>query len=225
MNVAERRTKVVFRKLPQFLTEDEFRDMISPIPPHDYFRFCAYDPFFDGSELCRAYINFRDKEFAKQFIERFNDYVFVDSQGNQSNAEVSFAINQDTPKVVKARRDPTANTIEEDKLYKKYLESQKEKPKVGDNSEAEKPPWEVILEEIEKLEANPIPEKLIMNFEHVTSDRISTSALRLDPKLQCLHYCDLSYIDVVFYFLLKFKCNVRKASEGILCTFRITENK
>ncbi|VUZ43071.1 unnamed protein product [Hymenolepis diminuta] len=132
--------------------------MISPIPPHDYFRFCAYDPFFDGSELCRAYINFRDKEFAKQFIERFNDYVFVDSQGNQSNAEVSFAINQDTPKVVKARRDPTANTIEEDKLYKKYLESQKEKPKVGDNSEAEKPPWEVILEEIEKLEANPIPE-------------------------------------------------------------------
>ncbi|VDL54422.1 unnamed protein product [Hymenolepis diminuta] len=159
--VAERRTKVVFRKLPQFLTEDEFRDMISPIPPHDYFRFCAYDPFFDGSELCRAYINFRDKEFAKQFIERFNDYVFVDSQGNQSNAEVSFAINQDTPKVVKARRDPTANTIEEDKLYKKYLESQKEKPKVGDNSEAEKPPWEVILEEIEKLEANPIPVSIV----------------------------------------------------------------
>ncbi|KAM3171125.1 hypothetical protein ACTXT7_017242 [Hymenolepis weldensis] len=158
--VVERRRKVVLRKLPQFLTEDEFRDMISPIPPHDYFRFCAYDPFFDGSELCRAYINFRDKESAMQFIERFNDYVFVDSQGNQSNAEVSFAINQDTPKVVKARRDPTANTIEEDKLYKKYLESQKEKPKTCDDGETEKPPWEVILEEIEKLEANPIPRHL-----------------------------------------------------------------
>lgn len=82
-------------------------------------------------------------------------------QGNQSNAEVSFAINQDTPKVVKARRDPTANTIEEDKLYKKYLESQKEKPKMGDDGEAEKPPWEVILEEIEKLEANPIPVSIV----------------------------------------------------------------
>ncbi|VDO09242.1 unnamed protein product [Rodentolepis nana] len=140
------------------MTENEFREMISPIPPHDYFRFCAYDAFFDGCELCRAYINFRDSESAKHFIERFNDYVFVDSQGNESNAEVSFAINQDTPKVVKARRDPSACTIEGDKLYKKFLECQKERPKTSDDCDAEKPPWEVILEEIEKLEANPIPE-------------------------------------------------------------------
>lgn len=74
------RTKLVIRRLPQKLTEDEFKNMISPIPPHDYFRFCKFDSFSGNNASCRAYINFTEPESAKQFIERFGEYVFVDAE-------------------------------------------------------------------------------------------------------------------------------------------------
>ena len=73
-------TKIILQNLPPKITEDEIKDMCSPIPPHDYFRFCPPDPSLGGRGFSRVYINFCDPQAAEEFRERFNDYVFIDSQ-------------------------------------------------------------------------------------------------------------------------------------------------
>lgn len=83
-------------------------------------------------------------------------------QGNESAAEVDYAVNQDTPKTVKSLRDVTQGTINEDINYKKFLKSQKENAVNADDIDEEKPPWETMLEEIEKRDANPI--SVLVNF-------------------------------------------------------------
>ena len=74
------RKKIIIRHLPRKLTEDEFRDMISPIPPHDYLKFCKADPSLGDKGFTRAYINFINEKDIFDFQERFTDYVFVDSE-------------------------------------------------------------------------------------------------------------------------------------------------
>lgn len=73
-------TKVVLRRLPPKLTEDDFLKIVAPFPPHSYFRFCMPDDSLEGLSLPRAYITFNDIESLFDFKERFDNYVFVDSE-------------------------------------------------------------------------------------------------------------------------------------------------
>lgn len=73
-------TKVLIRHIPSKMTLDKFKEMISPIPDHDYFRFCPADTTLSLNTFCRAYINFLDPQSVFSFSERFSDYVFIDEE-------------------------------------------------------------------------------------------------------------------------------------------------
>ncbi|KAL5964146.1 Regulator of nonsense transcript 3A [Taenia solium] len=154
-------TKIIIRHLPPKLTEEHFKEMCSPIPPYDYFRFCSTDPTLGGKNFCRAYINFCDPESVFAFRERFSDYVFVDSEGNEANAIVEYAVFQGTPNTPPLSKvDRRQGTIDEDSTYQKFLAnlnaSQSEVPNSEESSaskQAAKTPWEATLEALEKREA------------------------------------------------------------------------
>ncbi|VDK37695.1 unnamed protein product [Taenia asiatica] len=154
-------TKIIIRHLPPKLTEEHFKEMCSPIPPYDYLRFCSTDPTLGGKNFCRAYINFCDPESVFAFRERFSDYVFVDSEGNEANAIVEYAVFQGTPNTPPLSKvDRRQGTIDEDSTYQKFLAnlnaSQSEAPNSEESSagkQAAKTPWEATLEALEKREA------------------------------------------------------------------------
>jgi len=116
-------TKVVVRRLPPAMTEDDFLEQVSPIPDHDYLRFVRADYSLGQDAFCRAYINFLSQEDIFIFQERFDGYVFVDAKGNEYIAVVEFAPYQKTG-VQKdgKRKDPKINSIEQDPEYIKFLE-------------------------------------------------------------------------------------------------------
>ncbi|VDM36175.1 unnamed protein product, partial [Hydatigera taeniaeformis] len=154
-------TKIIIRHLPPKLTEEHFKEMCSPIPPYDYFRFCSTDPSLGGKNFCRAYINFCDPESVFAFRERFSDYVFVDSEGNEANAIVEYAVFQGTPNTPPLSKvDRRQGTIDEDSTYQKFLanlNTSPSEPTTGEESSAgkqvAKTPWEATLEALEKREA------------------------------------------------------------------------
>ena len=73
-------TKVVLRHLPPCLTEEEFMEIVSPLPAYNYLRFFKADKTIGSSATTRAYINFQSIESLFNFKERFDNYVFVDSK-------------------------------------------------------------------------------------------------------------------------------------------------
>ncbi|KAH9281525.1 Regulator of nonsense transcripts 3A [Echinococcus granulosus] len=154
-------TKIIIRHLPPKLTEEHFKEMCSPIPPYDYFRFCSPDPSLGGESFCRAYINFCDPESVFAFRERFSDYVFVDLEGNEATAIVEYAVFQGTPNTQPLSKvDRRQGTIEEDSTYQKFLANlNAPPPETANNEESSvskqtaKTPWEATLEALEKREA------------------------------------------------------------------------
>uniref|UniRef100_A0A5K3EK76 Smg4_UPF3 domain-containing protein n=1 Tax=Mesocestoides corti TaxID=53468 RepID=A0A5K3EK76_MESCO len=154
-------TKVVLRHLPPKLTEEHFKEMCSPIPAYDYFRFCLADPSLGDRGYCRAYINFCDPQSVFAFRERFTDYVFVDSEGNEANAIVEYAVFQGTPNTPsESKKDRRQGTIAEDPDYQSFL-ARTAPPSTEAVNCTDKPPekqkgttpWEATLELIEKREA------------------------------------------------------------------------
>lgn len=68
----------------------------------------------------RAYLIFEDWEKALIFKEKFNGYVFIDKEGNESAAIVELAVHQEIPKsfsVDAPKNDRRVGTLEERKFY------------------------------------------------------------------------------------------------------------
>ncbi|KAL7298544.1 hypothetical protein TKK_0008320 [Trichogramma kaykai] len=132
-------TKVVIRKLPPSMTEEEFKEQISPIAENDYFSYEKPDKTLGHTyQFCRAYINFINPQDVFDFKDKFDDYVFVDSRGVEYPAVVEFAPSQKIPKyrVLQKNKDVVSQigTIELDLDYINYVENlqsqniQNEKP-------------------------------------------------------------------------------------------------
>ena len=51
-------TKICLRQLPPDLTSEELLEVISPLPPHDFYKFHKGDPSLYPMNMTRAYINF-----------------------------------------------------------------------------------------------------------------------------------------------------------------------
>ena len=51
-------SKVCLRHLPPDITSAELLEIISPLPPHDYYKFHKGDISLYPMNMCRAYINF-----------------------------------------------------------------------------------------------------------------------------------------------------------------------
>lgn len=80
--------KLVIRRLPPSLTEEEFLKHVSPLPKHDYFCYFGPNPGLGQHSFSRAYINILNQEDSSVFRERFDNYVFLDDDGHEYPAVV-----------------------------------------------------------------------------------------------------------------------------------------
>ncbi|KAF7257060.1 hypothetical protein EG68_05343 [Paragonimus skrjabini miyazakii] len=148
-------TKVIIRRLPPKLREADFLQIVDPLPPHSYFRFCTPDPTLGNLGMCRAYITFQDLDALFAFKERFDNYVFVDSEGNESLALVEFAVYQVPTNVKDCKKteqvDKKQGTLHEDPDFISFLKTLQPSVNNAEPNEAttKKTPWEATLEEIQ----------------------------------------------------------------------------
>ncbi|KHJ40905.1 cytidyltransferase domain protein [Trichuris suis] len=135
--------RVVIRRLPANLTEEEFVQMVSPLPPHRDFKFVPADG--DCHSFARVYLTFNDIEDMIAFRDIFNGHVFVDSKGMESMALIELAPNQ---LIFSGKEEdgPLCNTIEKDPDYIAFVD-RLSKVEVTAN-----PTVDSILEEIDARE-------------------------------------------------------------------------
>ncbi|CAN7997570.1 unnamed protein product, partial [Ixodes hexagonus] len=139
-------TKVVIRRLPPTMSEDQFLDQISPVPENDYMYFVKGNKSLGPNAFSRAYINFLNQDEIFIFKEKFDEYVFLDEKGNEYPAIVEYAPFQKIPKRRTRKKDPKCGTIEQDPEYLKFLESLEQPEEVS------LPSIDTYIEEIESRE-------------------------------------------------------------------------
>lgn len=146
--------KLVIRRLPPFMSEDEFLKQVSPLPDHDYFCFFEANSGLGPHAYSRAYINFSDSNDVAIFRERFDNYIFLDKDGHEYPAVVEQALwhksptngpffknvnldKGDEPQVAGApsseeNSEKPSNWIEQDSQFIEFMEklqAQKKKPR------------------------------------------------------------------------------------------------
>ncbi|ROT63419.1 Regulator of nonsense transcripts 3A [Penaeus vannamei] len=137
-------TKVVVRRLPPAMTEEEFLEVVSPLPDHDYFMFSFTDSSLGAHAYNRAYINFKNVDDVYTFRDRFDGYVFVDQKGDEYPAMVEFAPFQKIPKRSGGKKkDARCGTIDEDPDFLAFMES------LTNPTPVTLPNLEAVLEEIQ----------------------------------------------------------------------------
>ncbi|CAF4334488.1 unnamed protein product [Rotaria magnacalcarata] len=145
----QNQTKViVLRRLPPTLTSEQFLEIVSPLPDHDYYRFCKADLSLGQQyAFSRAYLNISNRQDLIVFTEKFQGYVFVDKNGNEYICSVEYAPNQCRPKSEQQlRKDPKMNSIEQDPEYQTFVTNMNAPPSATEAL----PNAEIMLEEIEK---------------------------------------------------------------------------
>ncbi|CAF1182787.1 unnamed protein product [Adineta steineri] len=144
----QNQTKIVLRRLPPLLTSEQFLEIVSPLPDHDYYRFCKADLSFGQQyAFSRVYLNIPNRQDLIIFTEKFQGYVFVDKNGNEYPCTVEYAPNQSYPKSEQqSRKDPKLNSIEQDPEYQTFLANINAPLSASEAL----PNAETILEEIEK---------------------------------------------------------------------------
>lgn len=129
-------TKIIVRRLPPGITQDDFITQVSPIPEYNYMYTTKGDMSLGENAFSRVYINFTHADDIYNFKEKFDNYVFVDTKGHEYPAVVEFAAFQKIPKRRnKARTDLKSNTIETDPVYVEFLESLKVQPSSDEKPE------------------------------------------------------------------------------------------
>ncbi|XP_069468795.1 regulator of nonsense transcripts 3B isoform X2 [Ambystoma mexicanum] len=146
-------SKVVIRRLPPSLTQEQLEEHLQPLPDHDYFEFFANDSSLFPHMFSRAYINFKNQDDIVLFRDRFDGYVFIDHKGQEYPAVVEFAPFQKVAKKKSKKKDAKTGTIEEDPEYRKFLETYS----VDDEKFTSTP--ETLLEEIEARNKELIAQK------------------------------------------------------------------
>ncbi|XP_053202614.1 regulator of nonsense transcripts 3B-like [Panonychus citri] len=149
-------SQVVVRHLPPTMTAEQFKNEISPVPDHNYFHLLKADLSLGQWAFTRACINFTKKDDIFVFKDKFDGYVFVDSNGTEFPAIVEFSPYQKVPRrrvntkgepLSCKQRDAKCGTIEEDADYKTFIENLNDS-----GSQKNLPSAEVYLEEIEARE-------------------------------------------------------------------------
>ncbi|EEC14884.1 regulator of nonsense transcripts 3B, putative [Ixodes scapularis] len=148
-------TKVVIRRLPPTMSEDQFLDQISPVPENDYMYFVKGNKSLGPNAFSRAYINFINQEEIFIFKEKFDEYVFLDEKGNEYPAIVEYAPFQKIPKRRTRKKDPKCGTIEQDPEYLKFLESLEQPEEVS------LPSIDTYIEEIDMRSFSTKPPPLL----------------------------------------------------------------
>ncbi|XP_035221119.1 regulator of nonsense transcripts 3A-like [Stegodyphus dumicola] len=174
-------TKVVIRRLPPTMIQEQFIEQIAPLPEHDYMYFVKADMRLGPHAFSRAYINFLIPEDIFTFKDKFDGYVFLDSKGNEYPAIVEFAPFQKIPKKRSKKRDAKCGTITNDPDYLKFLESLK------NPDEITLPSAEVYLEEIESREKelkanNGVPKMTTPLIEYLKARKMEQQKIREEKR-------------------------------------------
>lgn len=90
--------KLVIRRLPPSMSEDEFLRQVSPLPEHDYLCFLEANTNLGAHSFSRAYINFIESDDMITFRERFDNYIFLDKDGHEYPAVVEQSFWHKSPK-------------------------------------------------------------------------------------------------------------------------------
>lgn len=119
--------KVVVRLLPPEITEEEFIKTIT----ENHLRYAKWWSFHTGKRYkgeakpsfnSRCYFQFETLERAEEFIKEYHGHQFVDGHGESFRAVACFAPYQKVPRL-KPQKDPRDGTIEDDPVYKEFVES------------------------------------------------------------------------------------------------------
>ncbi|VDD87372.1 unnamed protein product [Enterobius vermicularis] len=125
--------KVVLRRLPGGFDWSQLLTQLEPLPETESLQFVPANSEEEEYKFARAYFVFKNDEDIVAFRDRFNGYVFVDSQGVESVGLVELAPN---PKVARNRRedskkrDRRCGTIESDAEFKQFLDDREHPLKV-----------------------------------------------------------------------------------------------
>uniref|UniRef100_A0A0M3I303 Smg4_UPF3 domain-containing protein n=1 Tax=Ascaris lumbricoides TaxID=6252 RepID=A0A0M3I303_ASCLU len=124
--------KIVLRRLPRGMTWKELQMQLDPLPETEFSQFVAVGVDAPKIAFPRAYFVFKNDEDIIAFRDRFNGYVFIDSQGSESMGLVELAPN---PKVSRhkledsKKRDKKCATIDTEVEYKKFVDDRENPPK------------------------------------------------------------------------------------------------
>lgn len=147
-------SKVIVRRLPPDMDQEQFLEQVSPLPDHSYL---CFEPahLSDGvPAFSCAYINFCQVSDLLSFRRQFDGHVFVSQHGEEYTAIVEYAINQRIPRS-RNRADPKCATIESDEDYVAFLAQLNEQKQLNEQSTAspaDTAVWEQTLQLIEKQE-------------------------------------------------------------------------
>ncbi|OTF70305.1 Smg-4/UPF3-like protein, partial [Euroglyphus maynei] len=99
------------------MDEEQFLKVIAPLPPNNEFYYVNGDLNLGEFAFSRAYIKFINIEDLLIFKEKYDDYIFIDSKGNEYPAIVEYAPMQKLPRRLNSmniKKDTKVNTIEDD---------------------------------------------------------------------------------------------------------------
>ena len=99
---------MIIRRLPPYLTWEELKEQLDPLPSIEYVSYCPADLSFAPHAFGRCYFVFTNENDILEFSEKFNRYIFVDKKGYESAAMVELAMHQKVPR--KKREDIAKDT-------------------------------------------------------------------------------------------------------------------
>ncbi|KAF7490046.1 Regulator of nonsense transcripts 3A [Sarcoptes scabiei] len=175
-------TRIVARQLPPTLNEEQFLETVGPLAPYSEFYY-VHDYSIGEYSFSRAYIKFKNYEDVICFKNKFDDYVFVDSKGNEFPAIVEFAPLQRLPRrfnLLNIKKDTKVNTYENDPDFIAFAE-QLDKPMVI----APQITTEQILEEIESRESRENISQITPLVEYLNrrhSDKIQERSMNEEKR-------------------------------------------
>jgi|UniRef100_A0AC35EUC0 regulator of nonsense transcripts 3 len=137
--------KMIIRRLPYEMTEEELLEKLSPLPPHERFWFRKAEDYLEDDAFPYAFIVFDDFDVAAKFQRTFNGQLFADSDGNESTVIVEKAANQDYSREP-LKPKPGVTPITEDIGFIQFLEEAELK------SITKKVDFDVLVNEITERE-------------------------------------------------------------------------
>ncbi|BDA51330.1 probable regulator of nonsense transcripts 3A at N-terminal half [Coccomyxa sp. Obi] len=130
------RTKVVIRKLPPNVAEDDVRDLVNKIAAkYTWFSFVQGKTSVRRVVHSRCYVNFEDPAGIPAFKAAVEGHAFVTDRGSQFRGCVEYAPFQKVPEG-KPKRDPREGTFEKDPDFLAFVESLSAQPEALPSGDA-----------------------------------------------------------------------------------------
>lgn len=150
--------KVIVRRLPPDITEERFRETITPFPDHTYFYLAPGDHTLGPLGCSRAYIAFEKEEEIVLFRDQYDGMILEGEKGSKYRAIVEFAPYQGIPK--KRKPDYRCGTIGKDSDFQLFLQSLENRTEPRPSVNLETYLEELEASKIQDVQVTPLIEYL-----------------------------------------------------------------